>query len=177
MTAPQRRRSVFQETGLDGPEEEVVSTPPSKERPQGVRFRSRDEVHLFERYQHVDVDTESHASARNKPDNELPTPLRSNNESPLPSAKSSIMYRLGTMMLLLAAIVPFLQSTGFFGHSASIPIQGVDGVAIPDGARREIDLSKRDNSPTDACFRWAQQCKQSRIAPHLRRLTTSQLLS
>ena len=70
------------------------------------------------------------------------------------------MYRLGAFLLVLAATIPLLQSAAVFGHRSAIPIQGVSGGPIPEEAlsRRHVDLGKRADSPTYACFRWAQQC-------------------
>ncbi|KAK5137155.1 hypothetical protein LTR08_000660 [Meristemomyces frigidus] len=70
-----------------------------------------------------------------------------------------MVYRLGATFLLLAAIAPFLRSTSTFVDSAVLPIQPVDGVPIPRDAstRTGPDLSRRADSPTDVCFRWAQQ--------------------
>ncbi|KAK4545154.1 hypothetical protein LTR36_003705 [Oleoguttula mirabilis] len=69
------------------------------------------------------------------------------------------MYRIGATVLLLAAIVPFLRSASSFVESAILPIQPVEGGPIPRDAitRTRPDLSKRSDSPTDVCFRWAQQ--------------------
>ncbi|KAI5364106.1 putative galactose oxidase/kelch, beta-propeller, kelch-type beta propeller [Septoria linicola] len=64
------------------------------------------------------------------------------------------MYRLGVFTFLLVAVVPLLQSTSFFGHASVL--QPVSGSAIP---RRDIvqTLDRRADSPTNVCFRWAQQ--------------------
>jgi len=72
-----------------------------------------------------------------------------------------MVYRLCATLLLLAAAVPLLRRTPFFAHSTPpLPIQGVSGGVIPQDARSRTgpDLAPRANSPTDVCFRWAQQC-------------------
>ncbi len=70
------------------------------------------------------------------------------------------MYQFGAMLLLLGAIVPLLRSTSFFGHGAVLPIQQAEAGVIPHEAMSNIgpDFSKRADSPTNICFRWAQQC-------------------
>lgn len=70
------------------------------------------------------------------------------------------MYRLGAACLLLAAAAPLIHGTSWFDQHPTMPIQGVAGGVIPETARSQhgIDLTRRDDSPTDVCFRWAQQC-------------------
>lgn len=123
-----------------------------KERPQSVRFRSKDEVYTFTRHEDELADDEiarraRHSSAR---------PLGSR-YSPLP--EGSIMYRFGACVLLLAGLFPLLQNIGFFSHGASVGIQGVNGGPIPEMAmsRSHPVLERRQDSTPSACFRWAQQ--------------------
>ena len=151
MTESTRRKSILQESGLPGAEDSVASTPPKRDRPQSVRFRSRDEVHVVERY-HDEL-----LSEQDRGTNGRPSAL---SHSPLPGGSSPRMYRLGAALLFLVAVVPFLPSSNFFGHSSATPIQGVSGGVIPEEARQrtDIDLQKRADSPTDACIRWSQQC-------------------
>ena len=131
-------------------------TSPRRDRPQNVRFRSKDEVHLVERYEDVVIDGEESAS----PSNIRTTQYISLYRSPLPSSWSSwVMYRFGAVLVVFAALVPFLQATELFGHNAAIPIRGAEAAAIP--GRLPMDLEKRANSPTSVCFRWAQQCESS----------------
>ena len=129
---------------------------PRRERPQNVRFRSKDEVHLVERYEDVVIDGEETQI------NNTTTQYISLNRSPLPPSWSSwMMYRFGAVLVVFAALVPLLQATELFGHNAAIPIRGAEGAAIPEQrwARSPIDLEKRADSPTAECFRWAQQCE------------------
>ena len=131
-------------------------TSPRRDRPQNVRFRSEDEVHLVERYEDVVIDGEESTS----PSNIRTTQYINLNRSPLPSSWSSwMMYRFGAVLVVFAALVPFLQATELFGHNAAIPIRGAEAAAIPE--RSPMDLRKRANSPTSVCFRWAQQCESS----------------
>ena len=162
MELPSRREPASKEVGSLHTEHALGNpqalNAPKRERPHVVRFRSKDEVHLVERYEEDD----------NLKGNEEPgskrigthIPLQGPQQSPLPDGSYSIMYRFAAALLLLVAIVPFLQSRWLLGHNPAIPIQGVSGGVIPEEAksRIEIDLERRDDSPTNVCFRWAQQC-------------------
>ena len=74
-----------------------------------------------------------------------------------------MIYRLGCVLVIFAALVPLLHATELFGHSAAIPLRGARGAAIPEPEQPwstlSNDLEKRADSPTDVCFRWAQMCK------------------
>lgn len=160
MEQSTRRKSIFQEVGLD--ESESILPPNTPKRPTNVRFRSKDDIYVFERYH----DDDTVKSRKDKPSSRsgsidiLPSGL---SQSPLPEGSRSTMYRSGAALLLLVAAIPLLQTSWVFGHPAAMPIQGVDGGVIPQDAwkRSEVDLERRDDSPIDACFRWAQQCKYS----------------
>ncbi|KXS95209.1 hypothetical protein AC578_6932 [Pseudocercospora eumusae] len=68
----------------------------------------------------------------------------------------STMYPLGAAVALLLAVVPLLQSPSFFGHATIL--QPVSGSAIPHThPDSSLSLQTRADSPTDVCFRWAQQ--------------------
>jgi hypothetical protein len=156
MAPKTRRKSAFQEVGLDGASGNLLSpTSTRRERPQSVRFRSKDEVHLVERYEDVIVDDEDEGIApRTKVWKYI-----SLDQTPLPSSWSSWMtYRFGAVLVIFAALVPLLHATEVFGHSAAIPIRGARGAAIPEQSW-PIDLERRADSPTNVCFRWAQMCK------------------
>lgn len=160
MAPKSRRKSAFQEVGLEGTIGNLLSPSPStrRERPQNVRFRSKDEVHLVERYEDVVINGEESAS----PSNITTTQYISLNRSPLPTSWSSwMMYRFGAVLVVFAALVPLLQATELFGHNAAIPIRGAEGAAIPEQRRPRtpIDLERRADNPTNVCFRWAQQCE------------------
>lgn len=146
-----RRTSAFHEVGLDEGEGACLR-PPRRERPQSVRFRSTDEVFTIERHEE---ETGEERLARLM--NASRRPLGPNH-SPLPDGSNSTMYRFGAFLLLLAGVFPLLQNLGFLSHG-SVGIQGVRGGPIPEAAklRSSPDLERRQDSPTDVCFRWAQQ--------------------
>lgn len=165
MAERARRRSAFQETGLESANgsvgrEGVKTTRPSaatstrRERPQSVRFRSKDEVYTFARHEDEEEPSEERL-ARLMNANARPL---GPTHSPLPDGSHSIMYRFGAFLLLLAGVFPLLQNLGLLSHGP-IGIQGVRGGPIPEDARAQAshELEKRQNSPTDVCFRWAQQ--------------------
>lgn len=167
-----RRKSVFQEVGLD----DFVAPPTSRRelqlprRPsQAVRFRSQDDVHVIERYDHNDMSHNNSHPEDKQSARDLPSAVSMSLASPLPTGSSSIMYRIGTMAVLLAAVVPWLQSSSLLGH-ASLPLQPVSGGPIPGSQVRSdesVSLERRQKSPTDVCFRWAQQCEyRSRGVEH-----------
>lgn len=153
MAESQRRQSIFHEVGL-GPDSIASKTTSGRERPQSVRFHSRDEVHIVERYHDADIDA---SGTPQSPESTLPN--FDYRDSPSPLRSRPIMYRFAATLLLLAAIVPFLRSASLFGESVVLPIQPVSGGVIPNEARSRTgpDLSRRSDSPTDVAFRWAQQ--------------------
>lgn len=140
--------------------------PPSSttKRPSpGVRFRSTDDVRVVERHEDALAADETHLGLRNTiPSEGIPSRTPADTESPLPG-RSSIMYRLAVVVLLLTASVPFVHSTALFGR-ASLPLQPVAGGPLPRAAseRESSALDRRADSPTDVCFRWAQQCMSPR---------------
>ena len=156
MALEPRRESAFQEAGLLSPSQEASApTSSRKERPQNVRFRSKDEIHMVNRYEHKLEEDDFRQSRLH--DGSPSTRYIDLSQSPLPDWGHSMMYRLGAALLVLVAMIPLLQSSAIFGHNSAMPIKGVSGSAIPANAR--LRSEKRANSPTDACFRWAQQCK------------------
>ena len=158
MATNARRKSAFQESRLSSSTDSLTPTP-RRERPQNVRFRSRDEVHLVERYEDVDVLEDETVGLQSRQTAATRRTI-TRSLSSIPYGSHPIMYRLGAILFVLAAIVPFLQASAVLGHRSTLPIQGVSAAAIPEEAlpRRHIDLEKRDDSPTDVCLRWAQQC-------------------
>lgn len=149
------RSSVFQEVGLGGAKDGVgrSASGTQRERPQSVRFRSKDEVYTIERHEDEEADEARFAPFVNTSARPL-GPLH----SPLPDGSHSIMYRFGAFLLLLAGVFPLLQNLGLLSHG-SVGIQGVKGGPIPEDARSRStsNLERRQTSPTDVCFRWAQQ--------------------
>ena len=157
MAQQGRRKSVFRE--MDISSEGDSNTSIRRERPQSVRFRSKDEVHFVERYEDeciIDAEAEKEVNDSN-------FQCAEPNRSPSSNRVQSATYRYGAFLLLLAAIIPLLQNIPIFGHNSflPLPIQGVNGGVIPDEGRmrREVHLDRRELSPTDVCKRWAQQCK------------------
>ena len=160
MAPRTRRQSAFQEIEVaDAAANTLSSTVARKERPQSVRFRSRDEVHLVERYEESIADNNEDVVS---PRGSKITQYISLENSPLPNSWSSwMMYRFGAILVVFAALVPLLHATELFGLGAAIPIRGAEAAALPEQAwsRGPVELQKRADSPTDACFRWAQQCE------------------
>lgn len=180
MGSAARRKSAFRELGLEDFESAASSTSssststrssspssstaPARKRPTpSVRFRSTDDVRVVERYEDAAplVGGEKHGIQ--------PAHLRTSthapfvdSQSPLP-ASNSIMYRFGAAILLTVVVAPFLHDTSFFGH-ASLPLQPVSGGPLPETAHSKLD--RRADSPTDACFRWAQQCMNLPVFPY-----------
>lgn len=158
-----RRKSIFQEVGLDDFDSDTpirrstsISGSSGRKRPSpGVRFRSRDDVRVVERFEDAPLSGEKHETLPNSIA-ATPPPL-AYSESPLPGRRS-IMYRFGAVILLLCAAFPFLHSP--FTGRASLPLQPVSGGPIPQDATSHgsVVLDRRADSPTDVCFRWAQQC-------------------
>lgn len=146
-------QSAFQEVALSVAGDELAGDSPRRERPQNVRFHGKDEVHVVERYDEdagVIKELKSQDSGAGLPPSQPASTSRTR----------SIMYRFGAALLLLGASVSLLQSFGFVGHDAAIPIQGVSGGTIPQKARskRDVGVERRDTSATNWCFKWAQQC-------------------
>jgi len=125
-----------------------------------VRFRSKPDVRVVERYQQGDIAQDQESKqvddriGRKETTFSKPTPP----PSITPKRKYSIMSRLGATALLLASVLSLLQGTGLFRKGA-LPVQGAAAGVIPPEAHANlgVDLSRRDDSPTDVCFRWAQQ--------------------
>lgn len=159
MAPTTRRKSVFQEVGLSTTEH---LTPPesTRSRPQSVRFRSKDDIRVVDRFEDDVIGAEEHGDHRSEPRVAHALPPRTS-QSPIPDFTRSIMYRIGVCVLLIAAAVPLLPRSSIGGQASILPIQGVQGGPIPDGAGsgKVFDLGKRQETDTYACFRWAQQCQ------------------
>lgn len=119
----------------------------TSKRPQSVQFRSQEEFYLVESDDNADVDERDGKSYRTEKARSWST------------AGSVLMYRLGASAFILAVAVPLLRGLLPFQHGSAVPIQPVSGGPIPPeiARRTDPDLSKRSDSPTDICFRWAQQ--------------------
>lgn len=149
-----RRKSVFQEVGLTNDENPVPPPSARKERPQSVRFRSKDEVHVVERFHNGNAPVEEKG---NKTHTTIAEALKVG-QSPSSVSARTMMYRAVVCLLLIAAAVPLLPRSLLGGHRAALPIQGVDGGPIPGTAEKVFDLGKRADTSTNWCFKWAQQC-------------------
>ena len=159
-----RRQSVFREDfGLPEAQEPKTlrsatrTSPSRKERPQSVRYRSKDEIYFIDRHEDED-DRSVNVTVRLDPRVHI-NGLNTAQSHPS-SWGNSMMYRFGAALLLVAALLPFLHSTAIFGHNPALPILGVRGGAIPEHARAvmDVDMQRRSDSPTHVCFRWAQMC-------------------
>jgi len=141
-----RRSSKFREIGLEYEFADSAAPEDQTTRPTAVRFNSKPEVHLFR---------ERQDSAASTLSGELPGLLPQGN-STLLSRNSSLMFRLATVALVVASLIPFLR----LGSTSAIPLQGVEGGPIPRHAGPDdgsVILSRQDDTSTDVCFRWAQQ--------------------
>nr|POE93447.1 kelch repeat-containing protein [Quercus suber] len=89
----------------------------------------------------------------------MATPIAQPNVPRSAPQRKLFVARMAGPCLLLAIMISLIQPKLWAGHNSATPVPGVDGGLIPEGARSQIrpDLSPRDDSPTDVCFRWAQQ--------------------
>lgn len=116
-------------------------------------------MHFVERYQQADQAQERQSRQRldsaEKEDAISSNPIPTSSVTP---KRYSLMSRLGATALLLASVLSLLQGTGLF-RQGSLPVQGAVAGVIPPEAHANfgVDLSRRDDSPTNVCFRWAQQ--------------------
>lgn len=127
---------------------------------QNVRFRSKDDVLEFEPYQCDDLESvqerDGSVSGTREAVKRSRVPSQTYMPLPIPPQASSMAYRLWAVALVLCATVPFLQNSSLLAKGS--PVQGVDGGVVPEHVRTTTELSKRQESTTDVCFRWAQQC-------------------
>jgi hypothetical protein len=143
-----RRSSKFREIGLEYDFAAPTAPEDQATRPTTVRFDSKPKVHLFSERERQD-------SAASTPSGERPGLLQQGNSSLL-SRNSSLMFRLATVALVVASLLPFLR----LGSTSAIPLQGVEGGPVPRHAGPDdgsVILSRQDDTSTDVCFRWAQQ--------------------
>ena len=150
-----RRKSAFQEVGLPGAGESGTLGTSKRDRPQGVRFASKDDVRMFERHDIDDLTSDDYDTT--KP---IGGRIMRRQPSYRAQATNPMIHRVGAALLVLVGLVPLLSSVGVFRRDVALPIQGVHGGPIPDGvrARREVNLEKRADSATSWCFKWAMQC-------------------
>lgn len=142
-----RRKSVSKEVELTGEGDEFEAVSTGRNRAQSLRFDGKDEVYHFERHEEDDtLNKESRSRSTGAPADS--------------NASRSMMYRIGAGLLFIGALISLLQSIGFISHDAAIPMQPVEGGAIPQEVRqkRDVAMERRDSSATDWCFKWAQMC-------------------
>jgi hypothetical protein len=148
QTDKPRRSSKFREIGLEYEFADPAAPQEQTTRRTAVRFDSKPQVHLFRERQDSAASTSS---------GERPGPLQqSEGNSSLFSRNSSLMFRLATVALIVASLIPFLR----LGSTSAVPLQGVEGGPVPRHAGRDdggVILSRQDDTSTDVCFRWAQQ--------------------
>jgi hypothetical protein len=71
-----------------------------------------------------------------------------------------MMFRVGTIALVVASLVPFLRGSPVGTTSPlPLPLQGVEGGPIPRDVKSEegVIVTRQDDTSTEVCFRWAQQ--------------------
>lgn len=160
--APGRRKSVFMEVGLvdeaqlrreRSPAPILIANPsPKRLRPtRVVRFRSQhDVIGQKEENQLEENDEWESASDADDIDYNTLASRRSYASQPVFGSK---LYRVGLFALVLAFMLPVLQSS-------PLSAVGAKGGVIP---RATIDpyIAKREDTNTNICKRWSHQCKRN----------------
>jgi hypothetical protein len=155
----QHRSSKFREVGLE--DDFAAPAIPEKRatRRPAVRFDSQPEVHLFEREQHefTAITPGNGRSGSTQSPSGVTAPTGQAGSS-LFGRNAPIMFRIGTIALVVASLVPFLRGSPA-GTTSPLPIQGVEGGPIPRDTKADegIILTRQDDTSTEVCFRWAQQ--------------------
>ncbi|KAM0717821.1 hypothetical protein Q7P37_006153 [Cladosporium fusiforme] len=140
----QRRASKFREIGL-----EYEFGAPAAPAPIPEQKATRRSVVRFDKKPETCAPSQQTSAA-----SAHPTQVKTS----LFSRGTPLMFRLGTVALVLALLFPFLRGTPL-GLNVDTPIPGVEAGPIPRDVRSDegIILARQDDSPTDVCFRWAQQ--------------------
>lgn len=159
MDAPPRRTSIFQEHF----DIELTATEANIQTPRR-RVGKQDDVYVEKQHSYNnalptigEVPRHRRKKSRLEHSRTTPTPTLTpaQTQSPLPVRNPSNMMRLGVFAFLLVALLPLLHSTSFFGYASFL--QPVRGSVIPPRRNDAPTLDRRADSPTDVCFRWAQQ--------------------
>lgn len=159
MDAPPRRTSIFQEHF----DIEFTATEANIQTPRR-RVGRQDDVYVEKQHSYNnalptigEVPRHRRKKSRLEHSRATPTPTLTSaqTQSPLPVRNPSNMMRLGVFAFLLVALLPLLHSTSFFGYASFL--QPVRGSVIPPRRNDAPTLDRRADSPTDVCFRWAQQ--------------------
>lgn len=167
-STPARRRSVFQEIGLEEVQNKLGNPSTTEgERPRTLRFRSKPDVY---HYSSEDGDLEfkegeKRRLARAGKDTTPTSVLRKTTPPNTQPERDNrfIMYRFGAAAFALAVALPLLQNMPWLGHTTA-PAIGAEGGPIPKTNTVIIEdqadkLARRDNSPDVVCTRWGQQCE------------------
>lgn len=163
LKPPQRRKSVFMEVGLvdeqamlreRSPAPTLIQDPsPRRLRPsRTVRFRSkndifdeREEDDISDAWESVDEEEEEYNSISTT--TVQPTPA---------SFTPSRMHRLGLLTIMLALMLPVLQTSSFSP-------MGVRGGVIPQESIESIESNtfakRQDDTSVEVCKRWSGQSK------------------
>jgi hypothetical protein len=160
--AKPRRSSKFREIGLEYEFAAPAASEEHTSRRSAVRFDSKPKVHLYE--------DEHQDGAAITPSGERPGPLQRSSSAAVPTSEANSwlisrnavsMFRIATIALVVASIIPFLRGKPLdLGSTSAVPLQGVEGGPIPRHVGQDdggVILSRQDDTSTEVCFRWAQQ--------------------
>jgi hypothetical protein len=163
LKAPRRRTSVFVEVGLvdNASMRRERNLPPLASEPNSkrlrparvVRFRSQNEI--FEGRKEEDIQQESESDepesddcAIDEDEADYESTTTMSLPSPAPVFTNSKMYRAGLLVLVLAMMLPMLNTS---------PIQGRRDGVVP---RQTLDpyVVRRDDTNPNTCIRFSHQC-------------------
>lgn len=162
MSTRHRRKSAFVEIGLvdQNPIPSAARARPRK----ALRFNSTPDI--FE-YTDAEASDSSDTEDSDKPslsaedyDQDLTLEAERLARRRAELRQGATMYRLSVAGLVLAILVPLMHGSPWLGSAPSVPGIGVTGGPLrrdPAGPILDpVKVERRDDSPTDFCFRWAQ---------------------